>query len=57
MPTQNLTKLLENKRICNECVGEQYLKQEVNGTGVAAECSYCGNTRVTQPVTHTDLTL
>ena len=30
------------KRICHCCVGELYLADEINSTGLHAECSYCG---------------
>ncbi|WP_455232464.1 RES family NAD+ phosphorylase [Geopseudomonas aromaticivorans] len=29
------------KRICHECIGEEYLSNEVAATGVAAKCNYC----------------
>ena len=34
----------ENKRICNECIGERYLKHEITRAGAVADCFYCGTT-------------
>jgi len=35
---------LEQYRICSGCVGEEFLKGEVERDGEANECSYCGKT-------------
>jgi hypothetical protein len=32
------------KRICADCVGESYLKAEVETHGKRRKCSYCGTT-------------
>ncbi|UVE19419.1 RES family NAD+ phosphorylase [Pseudomonas sp. LS44] len=37
---------LNAKRICHECIGEEYLSNEVSVTGEAAKCSYCDQTMV-----------
>lgn len=38
---------LNAKRICHECIGEEYLSNEVATTGVNAKCDYCDQTEVT----------
>ncbi|AJE23523.1 RES family NAD+ phosphorylase [Azotobacter chroococcum] len=38
---------LNAKRICHECIGEEYLSNEVAATGVAAKCDYCDQTAAT----------
>lgn len=35
---------IKAKRICIECVGEVYLSHEIERTGEAGTCSYCGET-------------
>ena len=35
---------LKTKRICFECVGEEYLSDEIKEKGSVAECSYCDQT-------------
>ncbi|HEY4211567.1 MAG TPA: RES family NAD+ phosphorylase [Steroidobacteraceae bacterium] len=36
---------LEGRRLCYECIGEAYLKDEVKTTGELGECSHCGDSR------------
>ncbi|WP_223507883.1 RES family NAD+ phosphorylase [Pseudomonas sp. BF-B-25] len=38
---------LNAKRICHECIGEEFLSNEVATTGVTAKCDYCDQTEVT----------
>lgn len=38
---------LNAKRICHECIGEEYLSNEVATTGITAKCDYCDQTNVT----------
>ncbi|MEX0960255.1 MAG: RES family NAD+ phosphorylase [Burkholderiales bacterium] len=33
---------LRAKRLCHQCIGEKYLKDEVRGKGRRGPCSYCG---------------
>ena len=33
---------LENKKLCFDCVGETFLKDEMQTAGKVAKCSYCG---------------
>ena len=40
-------KELQNKRLCFNCVEEDFLKQEIKVKGKKAECSYCGKVRRT----------
>lgn len=35
------------QRICFECVGEEYLSNEISQTGLPGTCSYCGSTQAT----------
>jgi hypothetical protein len=35
---------LKAKRICFQCIGEEYLSAEIEHDGAIALCSYCGNT-------------
>jgi hypothetical protein len=35
---------LADKRICHACIGEPYLVAEVETSGVAGVCAYCGET-------------
>jgi hypothetical protein len=32
----------EHKRICCDCVGEEYLSKEIATSGKSRECDYCG---------------
>jgi hypothetical protein len=41
--TPNMDLDLEDRNICYECVGEKFLRTEVERFGEIAECSYCGN--------------
>ncbi len=36
---------LKNKRICFQCVGEDYLNAEIKSKGKRAKCTYCQGTR------------
>lgn len=38
---------LEDNRICTSCIGDDYLKAEVERTGDPKACSYCGKTAKT----------
>ncbi|WP_313316178.1 RES family NAD+ phosphorylase [Stutzerimonas nitrititolerans] len=38
---------LNAKRICSDCIGEQYLSNDVAATGVVAKCDYCDQTEAT----------
>ncbi len=33
---------LESKRLCSDCIGEEYLSAEIMARGEARTCSYCG---------------
>lgn len=35
---------LKEKRLCRHCVGEAYLRAEIQAAGKPAECAYCGET-------------
>lgn len=35
---------VKQKRVCHECVGESYLSNDIETTGVVATCAYCGTT-------------
>lgn len=35
---------VKTKRICFECVGEEYLSDEIKNNGMIAQCSYCEQT-------------
>src|SRR5690606_32597149 len=34
---------IEERRICESCVGEDYLRAEIEREGNEAECAYCGD--------------
>ena len=36
---------LEGMSVCWQCVGEEYLRAEINREGMVRQCSYCGKTR------------
>lgn len=38
---------LKAKRICDHCIGEAYLSQDVKNTGKTANCDYCNQARST----------
>lgn len=35
---------LKAKKLCNRCIGEAYLSEQVRSTGIRLTCSYCGKT-------------
>jgi DNA-directed RNA polymerase subunit RPC12/RpoP len=36
----------ENIYVCHQCIGDDYLKNEIKSEGARNECSYCGNRRL-----------
>lgn len=32
---------IPHRRICSSCVGEEYLRDQINAFGDTAKCSYC----------------
>ena len=41
------TEDLEDRRLCSECVGDAFLRSEIERKGQQADCSYCGCSRKT----------
>jgi hypothetical protein len=41
---------LAAKRLCASCVGERYLRAEIERDGTEAECAYCEETGPTLPL-------
>jgi hypothetical protein len=41
---------LKSKRLCEHCIGEKYLKAEVQGQGQPGQCSYCDQSAQTYSI-------